>query len=75
MKKWKLCNEVVNELLQIYGAVKILLVFTFGLLWRFCHRWHRLSDFWVTFVEILVNMNTFGTQTVGSGSFDYAPET
>ena len=34
MKKWKLCNEAILELLQIYGVVKILLVVTFSLLRR-----------------------------------------
>ena len=61
MKKWKLCNKAILELLQIYGAVKILLVVTFGLLRRFCDRSYRLSDFWVPFAEILVNLNKFGT--------------
>ena len=61
MEKKKLCNEAILELLQIYGAVKILLVVTFGLLRRFCDRSYRLSDFWVPFGEILVNLNTFGT--------------
>ena len=61
MKKWKLCNEAILELLQIYGAVKILLVVTFGLLRRFCDCSYRLSDSWVPFAEILVNLNTFGT--------------
>ena len=60
MKKSKLCNEAILELLQIYGAVKILLVVTFGLLRRFCDRSYRLSDSWVPFAEILVNLNTFG---------------
>ena len=55
------CNEAILELLQIYGAVKILLVVTFGLLRRFCDRSYRLSDSWFPFAEILVNLNTFGT--------------
>ena len=61
MKKQKLCNEAILELLQIYGALKILLVVTFGLLQRFCDCSYRLSDSWVPFAEILVNLNTFGT--------------
>ena len=61
MKKWKLCNEAILELLQIYGAVKILLVVTFGLLRRFGDGSYRLCDSWVPFAEILVNFNTFGT--------------
>ena len=44
MKKWKLCNEVILELLQVYGAVKILLVVTFGLLWHFCDHSYHLGD-------------------------------
>ena len=59
MKKWKLCNEAI-ELLQMYGAVKILLIVTFGVLQRFCDRSYCLSDSWVPFAEILVNLNTFG---------------
>ena len=55
------CNEAILELLQIYGAVKILLVVTFGHLRCFCDRSYRLSDSWVPFAEILVNLNTFGT--------------
>ena len=51
MKKWKLCNGAILELLQIYGAVKILLAVTFDLLRRFC----------VPFAESLVNCNIFGT--------------
>ena len=54
-------NEAIPELLQMYGAVKMLLVVTFGLLRHFCDRSYRLSDSWVPFVEILVNLNTFGT--------------
>ena len=61
MKKWKLCNEAILELLQMYGAVKILLVVVFGLLWRFCDLSYHLSGSWVPFAEILVNLNTFGT--------------
>ena len=60
MKKWKLCNEVILELLQMYGTVKILLVVTHGLFQRFCDRSYRLGDSWVPFAEILVNLNTFG---------------
>ena len=47
--------------LQMYGAVKILLVVTFGLLRRFCDRSYRLGDSWVPFAEILVKLNRFGT--------------
>ena len=61
MKKWKLSNEAILELLQIYDAVKILLVITFGLLQRFCDSSYGLSDSRVPFAEILVNLNTFGT--------------
>ena len=61
MKTLKLFNKAILELLQIYGAVKILLVVTFGLLRRFCDCSYRLSDSWVPFAEILVNLNTFGT--------------
>ena len=61
MKNLKLCNEAILELLQMYGAVKMLLVVTFGLLRHFCDRSYRLSDSWVPFAEILVNLNTFGT--------------
>ena len=60
MKKLKLCNKAILETLQIYGAVKILLVVTFGLLQRFCDRSQSLSDYWVRFAEMLVNLNTFG---------------
>ena len=60
MKKWKLSNEAILELLQISGAVKILLVVTYGLLQRFSDRSYRLSDSWVPFSEILVNLNKFG---------------
>ena len=45
----------------MYGAVKILLVVTFGLLRRFGDGSYRLCDSWVPFAEILVNFNTFGT--------------
>ena len=63
-----LCLPSSNlESLQIYGAVKILLVVTFGLLWRFCARSYRLSDSWVRFAGILVKLNTFR-------SFDFAPK-
>ena len=61
MKKWKLCNEAILDLLQIYGAVKILLVVMFGLLQRFCNHSYRLSDSLVPFAEILINLNKFGT--------------
>ena len=61
MKKWKLCNEAILDLLQIYGAVKILLVVMFGLLQRFCNRSYHLSDSLVPFAEILINLNKFGT--------------
>ena len=44
MKKWKLCTEAILELLQMYGAVKILLVVTFGLFRCFCDLSYRLSD-------------------------------
>ena len=56
-----MCNEAILELLQMYGAVKMLLVVTFGLLRHFCYRSYRLSDSWAPFAEILVNLNTFGT--------------
>ena len=61
MKKLKLCNETILELLQIYGAVKTLLVVMFGLLRGFCDCSYHLSDSWFPFAEILVNLNTFGT--------------
>ena len=51
-------NEVILQLLQIYGAVKILLVVTFGLLRGVCDRSYRLSYSWVPFAETLVNLNT-----------------
>ena len=57
MKKWKLCNEAILELLQIYGAVKTLLVITFGLLQRFCDRSYRLSDSWVPFASLGTKYN------------------
>ena len=57
----KIVYEAILELLQIYGAVKILLVVTFVLLWCFYDGSHRLSDSWVAFAEILVNLNTFVT--------------
>ena len=52
MKKLKLCNETILELLQIYGAVKTLLVVMFGLLRGFCDCSYHLSDSWVPFAEI-----------------------
>ena len=45
----------------MYGAIKMLLVVTFGLLQHFCDHSYRLSDYWVPFAEILVKLNTFGT--------------
>ena len=43
----------------MYGAVKMLLDVTFGLLRHFCDCSYRLSDSWVPFAKILVNLNTF----------------
>ena len=51
----------ILESSEIYGAVKILLVVTFGLLWRFCACSYRLIDSSVPFPGILVNLNTFRT--------------
>ena len=44
-------NEVILQLLQIYGAVKILLVVTFGLLRGVCDRSYRLSYSWVPLLK------------------------
>ena len=51
MKKRKLFNKAIPELLQIYDAVKILLVVTFGLLRRFCDGSYHLSDSWVLLLK------------------------
>ena len=64
MKKIKLSNEVILELLQRYGAVKVLLVVTFSLLRHLCDHSYALIDSWVSFAEILVNLNAFGTKTM-----------
>ena len=48
----------LNYILQIHGVVRILLVVTFGILGFYAHSF-CLSDSWVHFAEILVNLNTF----------------
>ena len=53
-------KNAILELLPIYGEVKILVVATFGLIWHFCANSYPFSDSWVSFTEILVNLNTFG---------------
>ena len=52
-------KKAILKVLQIYGAVRIFPVVTFGLLRRFCDCSYRLSDSWVPFAEILVNLNKF----------------
>ena len=50
---------ILNYYIQTYGAVKILLVVTFCLLRHFCARSYCLSDSWVCFCEILMNLIHF----------------